>query len=149
MHELIASPFLDEYLVVRPGHDGGVQIPLARYLELSKAASLGHDVPTWLADASRQAWGLGFDTSRPLADTVLIRPLSPYGMSRASWELNLGCDFECDHCYLGAKKFQGLSWPDKERLLNIIRDAGVLVLQMTGGEPLIDPHFPAAYTYAY
>lgn len=27
MHELIASPFLDEHLVLRPGHDTGVQIP--------------------------------------------------------------------------------------------------------------------------
>ncbi|WP_406476250.1 hypothetical protein [Streptomyces sp. NBC_01615] len=45
MHQLIASPFLDEYLVLRPGHDTGVQIPLARYLELSKAATTGEDAP--------------------------------------------------------------------------------------------------------
>ncbi|MFD4541419.1 hypothetical protein [Streptomyces bauhiniae] len=40
-YQLIVSPFLGEYLVLRPGDDNGVQIPLARYLELSRGASTG------------------------------------------------------------------------------------------------------------
>ncbi|WP_405948895.1 radical SAM protein [Streptomyces prunicolor] len=149
MHQLIASPFLDEYLVLRPGHDTGVQIPLARYLELSKAASTDDDAPQWLVDAAHQAWSLELPAHRPLRDTVLVRALSPYGMARASYEINKGCDYDCPHCYLGLKRFEGMHWDDKVRLLDIMRDAGVLWLQITGGEPLIDREFPEAYAYAY
>ncbi|KUO20532.1 radical SAM protein [Streptomyces dysideae] len=149
MHQLIASPFLDEYLVLRPGHDAGVQIPLTRYLELSKVASTGDDAPQWLVDAARQAWRLDLPSDRPLRETVLVRAPSPYGMARASYEINKGCDYDCPHCYLGLKRFEGMPWDDKVRLLDIMRDAGVLWLQITGGEPLIDREFPEAYAHAY
>ena len=148
-HELIASPFLDDYLVLRPGHDRGVQIPHVRYLEISKAASAGDVTPPWLISAVGRAWAFDLDPHRPLGDTVHVRAPSPYGLARASWEINKGCDYACDHCYLGLKKFEGLPWADKVRLLDIMRDAGVLWLQITGGEPLIDREFPEAYAYAY
>ncbi|MFF1696875.1 hypothetical protein ACFVXC_25230 [Streptomyces sp. NPDC058257] len=83
-HELIASPFLDEYLVLRPGNDNGGQIPLARFLELSKTASTGTEAPQWLLDGARQAWGLGLPAHRPLREPDLVRAPSPYGMARAS-----------------------------------------------------------------
>ncbi|MFF3653333.1 radical SAM protein [Streptomyces sp. NPDC002181] len=148
-HSLVVSPFLDEYLVLRPGHDDGVQIPLARYLELSKAASTGAEAPAWLVDGARQAWGLDLPEGEPLRDKVLVRALSTYGMSRASWEINKGCDYDCEFCYLGPKKFESMPGPDKIRLLDIMRDAGVLWLQITGGEPLVDREFPEMYSYAY
>ncbi|MEV0440960.1 radical SAM protein [Streptomyces spectabilis] len=148
-HELIASPFLDEYLVLRPGHDDGVQIPLGRYLELSKASSTGSAPPQWLVEGASQVWGVALDPVRPLTDSVIVRSPSEYGMARASYEINLGCDYDCAFCYLGAKKFEGLPMVDKVRLLDIMRDAGVLWLQMTGGEPLIDRDFPDAYSHAY
>jgi MoaA/NifB/PqqE/SkfB family radical SAM enzyme len=84
-----------------------------------------------------------------LADTVLVRARSPYAYGRASYELNLGCNYDCEHCYLGLKKFEGLSWPDRERLLDIMAEAGVLWLQLTGGEPLIDKLFPDVYARAF
>jgi hypothetical protein len=37
----------------------------------------------------------------------------------------------------------------KRRLLTVMRDAGVIWLQITGGEPLIDPDFPEAYRLAH
>lgn len=37
----------------------------------------------------------------------------------------------------------------RERLLEAIRDAGVLWLQLTGGEPMVDRLFAAVYTRAY
>jgi len=55
----------------------------------------------------------------------------------------------CSHCYLGLKEFAGLPWPDKERLLLMMRDAGVIWLQITGGEPTIDKHFTDAYRLAF
>jgi hypothetical protein len=48
---------------------------------------------------------------------------------------------DCKHCYLGLKEFAGLGWPARERILVAMRDAGVLWLQLTGGEPTIDPLF--------
>nr|WP_246421947.1 radical SAM protein [Nocardiopsis mwathae] len=60
----------------------------------------------------------------------------------------MGCNFGCKHCYLGPKPFSGLTWPERDRLLHLLRDAGVVWLQLTGGEPTIDPHFLAVYQRA-
>jgi MoaA/NifB/PqqE/SkfB family radical SAM enzyme len=79
---------------------------------------------------------------------VLVRRPSPYGHGRASYELNLGCNYDCEHCYLGLKQFEGLSWPDRERLLHLLCEAGVLWLQLTGDEPLIDKLFIDGYSLA-
>jgi len=46
--------------------------------------------------------------------------------------VNLGCNYDCEHCYLGDKMFAGLDWPGRERLLSVMADAGVLWLQLTG-----------------
>ncbi len=92
--------------------------------------------------------GLELD-GRPVHDVVLLRKESPYGFGRASYELNLGCNYDCEHCYLGLKRFDGLSWPDRERLLRMLDEAGVLWLQLTGGEPLIDRLFLDVYGLAY
>lgn len=131
MHEFIVSPFLGNYVVVRQGHRNGVTIPRAKYLELVEAVPV--DItPAWLVAAARRAWDLDI-SDEPMSRTLLVRPESPFGYGRASYELNLGCNYDCEHCYLGLKRFDGLSWPDRERLLHIMRDAGVLWLQLTGG----------------
>jgi MoaA/NifB/PqqE/SkfB family radical SAM enzyme len=148
VHELIASPFLDDYLVLRPGSARGLKIPHPRYLELRQAAAGGDPCPVWLADAVRRQWELDLG-ARPAGEAVLVRERSPYGYGRASYELNLGCNYDCEHCYLGLKRFRGLPWPDRERLLHILRDAGVLWLQLTGGEPLIDKLFAEVYGLAH
>jgi organic radical activating enzyme len=148
VHELIASPFLDGYLVLRPGSPRALKIPQRHYVELQEAAVGGHAPPSWLQDAAHRRWDLDV-TRRSLSQVVLVRSPSPYGYGRASYELNLGCNYDCEHCYLGLKKFEGLSWPDRERLLHIMRDAGVLWLQLTGGEPLIDKLFTDVYGLAY
>jgi hypothetical protein len=141
LHDLIASPFLGDYLVTRPDSERGVKMPHSRYVELDSAASGDLPVPAWLVDVARRCWGLDL-TGRKTRDAVLVRKESAYGFGRASYELNLGCNYDCEHCYLGLKRFSGLPWPDREKLLHIMRDAGVLWLQLTGGEPLIDKLFP-------
>lgn len=143
MHELIASPFLDDHLVLRPGDGRGLRIPPLRFAELEDAV----EVPAWLVDAALRRWGI--DVSGPRAQKVLVRKASPYGYGRASYELNLGCNYDCEHCYLGLKTFSGLTWPQRERLLEIMRDAGVLWLQLTGGEPMVDKLFTDTYARAY
>ncbi|MFE2992707.1 radical SAM protein [Streptomyces sp. NPDC059262] len=143
----MASPFLSDYLLLlHPGHPSGVRIPEARYNELRALTGLDA-APVWLHDAARQAWGLTLD--RPLAADLLVRERSRYGYAKASWEINLGCDYDCAFCYLGEKRFEGLDWEGKQQLLRTMRDAGVLWLQITGGEALIDREFGAAYEYAH
>lgn len=147
-YELIASPFLDEHLLLRPGQQNGVRLPRRLYDQLRQLAADQETIPDWLADAAVTAWRVDV-ASRPVEGTVLVRQPSPYGYCRASYELNLGCNFDCEHCYLAQKRFSGLSWPDREKLLTAMRDAGVLWLQLTGGEPLIDTLFAETYTLAY
>ncbi|MDO0914047.1 radical SAM protein [Streptomyces sp. DT2A-34] len=148
MHDLIASPFQDDHLVLRPGSPKALKIPRLKFVQLKAAVSGGEPVPVWLADAVRRSWKIDL-AGRPAAGTVLIRATGPYKISRATWELNLGCDYDCVMCYLGEKRFEGLDMAGKRRLLEVMTEAGVIWLQMTGGEPLIDPDFPAAYRYAH
>ena len=147
MHDLIASPFLDDYVVLRPGSTRGIKIGPRRHRELEQAADQG--CPQWLVDAVRRRWPDLDLSNRQVRQTVLVRSVSPYGFGRASYELNLGCNYDCEHCYLGLKTFEGLSWPDRERLLRVMRDAGVLWLQLTGGEPLIDKLFGDVYALTF
>ncbi len=55
MHELIASPFLGDYIVVRPGHRNGMKIPNSKYRELAQAVCADM-IPVWLVEAARHAW---------------------------------------------------------------------------------------------
>jgi MoaA/NifB/PqqE/SkfB family radical SAM enzyme len=145
MHEVIVSPFLGSYAVLRPGAANGMKISRARYEEIASADGRG---PRWFTDAVRRAWRVDI-SERPLRETTLVRPETAHGYGRASYELNLGCNYDCEHCYLGLKKFEGLEWPERERLLEVLRDAGVVWLQLTGGEPMIDRLFAEVYGRAY
>jgi uncharacterized Fe-S cluster-containing radical SAM superfamily protein len=147
MHDLVCSPFLDQHLVLRPGWPDGLRIPRRHYEELLSADG-DSPVPGWLAEAAARTWHLRL-SGRPAGAAVLVRERSALGYGRASYELNLGCNYDCEHCYLGLKKFESLQWADRERLLNMLRDAGVLFLQLTGGEPLIDRLFPQVYARAW
>jgi MoaA/NifB/PqqE/SkfB family radical SAM enzyme len=148
MHALITSRFLEEYLVLRPGHVQGLRITRPAYLYLRDAVCAGAAVPAWLASAALTTWNLDL-AGQPAVGTILVREESRYEYGRASYELNLGCNYACEHCYLGLKTFSGLTWPQRERLLHVMRDAGVLWLQLTGGEPLIDKLYAEVHTLAY
>ena len=60
----------------------------------------------WLAVAARALWGLDV-AGQAAGVTVMVRPETEYGYARASYELNLGCNFDCEHCYLGEKAVFG------------------------------------------
>jgi len=129
-HQLIASPYPDGHLVVSPGREGGIKVGVNRYAELRDAAP-ADPVPGWLAVAACALWGLDVD-GRAASGTIIVRPDTAYGYARASYELNLGFNFDCEHCYLGEKAFVGMDWPGRERLLGVMKEAGVLWLQLTG-----------------
>lgn len=148
MHEVIASPQHDKFAILRPGARKGIQIPAAMYHELQAAENQSRPVPEWLSDATEKAWGLQL-AGRQLKDTVLVRPLTRLNYSRATYEINKGCNYNCEHCYLAERTFAGLPIEQKGQLLHLLHDAGVLWLQFTGGEPTIDRDFHEAYRQAY
>ncbi|MEV5567618.1 radical SAM protein [Streptomyces sp. NPDC052196] len=147
-HELIVSPFLDHYLVLRPGDPSGLRIKSTHYADLRHRAASDERLPSWLHAATRQRWGLDLG-NHPASKALLIRDPSPFGHGRASYEVNNGCNWACDHCVYGAKRHEGLRWPPREKLLHILRDAGVLWVELGGGECTIDPLFPETYALAY
>ncbi|MFC5218843.1 radical SAM protein [Streptomyces coerulescens] len=148
MHQLIATPFGERRLILRPGSTKAVQLPHDKFNELRTLATVPNTVPQWLVNAVHAQWHIDL-TGRSVDDVLLVRQAGPFKVSRTTWEINLGCDYDCGICYLGKKRFEGLDLPGKRRLLAVMRDAGVIWLQITGGEPLIDPHFPEAYRLAH
>ena len=119
--QLIASPYPDGHVIVSPGREGGIRIGAGLYAQLHDAPPDAL-VPGWLVEPARTALGVEV-AGRSLAGTLLVRPETSYGYARASYELNLGCNFDCEHCYLGEKRFDGLNWPDRVRLLDVIAEA--------------------------
>jgi|GEM_PF-570618 len=146
-HRVIASPFLTHHLLVAPGSTSGVTISPERYRALHALFVSDREVPGWLTAVAHQRWGM--EIAGPMRGSVLVREATALNYGRASHEVNLGCNYDCEHCYLGLKKFDGMEWDDRARLLHAIRDAGVLWLQLTGGEPMIDKHFIDVYRLAY
>ncbi|MCM2391824.1 radical SAM protein [Streptomyces albipurpureus] len=148
MHQVVATPQDDKFAVVRQGEQKALHIPRSFYEEVVEAVAGGSPVPGWLADAAQAAWGLR-PAGQPSDTAVLVRPLTILNYSRATFEINKGCNFGCEHCFLPERKFEGLGMDEKRLLLTMLRDAGVLWLQFTGGEPTIDRDFPAAYRMAH
>jgi hypothetical protein len=91
-HQLIASPYPGGHLVVSPGREGGIKIGVNKYAELRDAAPAA-PVPGWLAAAARAQWDQDV-TGLTTAGAVVVRPETPYGYARASYELNLGCNYD-------------------------------------------------------
>lgn len=124
MHTLIAGPQQHTYLVARPGARRGVQLRAARYDELAAADAADALVPEWLVDAARKTWALDL-AGRPVHGTVVVRARTRLNYSRATWELNKGCNFNCAMCYLAQRTFEGLPWSEKARLIDMFCEAGV------------------------
>lgn len=148
MHQLIVSPFLGDYLVLQPGNSKGLKVPAHRYLELEQTAAAGAEVPEWLCRPVLKQWGLDL-RGRSAPEVLLVRATSEHEYGRASYEVNMACNWECPHCYLGLKEDAGMEWEDRVKVLRTLQEAGVLWLQITGGEPTIDRLFPAVYSLAY
>ncbi|KQV12425.1 MULTISPECIES: radical SAM protein [unclassified Kitasatospora] len=148
-HQLIGSRFLDDYLIVHPGSTAGIKVPQEQYAELERTTRAGETTPYWLIKAARRRWALDLPVSVPASNFLLLREKADPQYSRASWEINLGCNYDCEHCYLGEKKFEGLSMEGKAKLLRTMQEVGVLWLQITGGEPTVDRDFADSYTLAY
>jgi radical SAM protein with 4Fe4S-binding SPASM domain len=68
----------------------------------------------------------------------------------ASIELTPKCNFKCIHCYLDDKRTENdeMSTSQIKSVIDILSDAGMLMLTLTGGEPLLRKDFKELYIYA-
>ncbi|GAA1025780.1 hypothetical protein GCM10009557_01040 [Virgisporangium ochraceum] len=150
MYEAIVSPQEDQFMAVRPGHSRGMSLPEDFYTELLDGRDQGLSVPNWFVDGADRQWAINLD-GRRIDEALIVRAPSTTAVtySRATYEINKGCNFACEHCYLELRPFEGLTAPDKLRLIDMLVDMGVFWFQITGGEPLIDPDFPATYERAH
>ncbi len=65
-----------------------------------------------------------------------------------SLELTHRCNVRCTHCYLSHGDGE-LDAAGMHRLLDLLRDHGVLSLMLTGGEPLLRADFRELYSHAH
>ena len=72
---------------------------------------------------------------------------TPFG---ATIELTPKCNFNCIHCYLGKKRSNAseMSTFQIKSIFDTLAEAGMLVLFLTGGEPLLRKDFIELYIYA-
>jgi hypothetical protein len=92
-HDLIAAPFLGQHLLLRPGSAAGIQLPRGHFDQLADAAAAGTPYPSWLPGLARETWQVRLPDSGAMGERVLVREESPFGYGRASWEINLGCNY--------------------------------------------------------
>jgi radical SAM protein with 4Fe4S-binding SPASM domain len=81
-----------------------------------------------------------------------VRDLRDLGISyiqEVHWELTNHCNFRCVHCYLAPDPRPELGTAEVFRLLDEMQAAGVLMLTLTGGEPLLRRDFSEIYRRAH
>jgi MoaA/NifB/PqqE/SkfB family radical SAM enzyme len=59
------------------------------------------------------------------------------------WSITGRCNYKCRHCFMSAPDYQGrdLSLGQCVRVLDQLAENGVYNVSVTGGEPLVSPHF--------
>ena len=137
----------DLRLLARQSDDYTLLAPAA-YDVLKRAVQQHQPLPPSILMRAKTMWGLDL-ASLDAARALLIREPTEYDYSNASWELNLRCNYNCEHCYLGPRPHDSLRMPGRLKILAAMRDLGVYRLQLTGGEPMIDRYFVESYLAAY
>ena len=145
---LVVGTSSSGHVVLHQPDRQALRITPQRHTEIIRAVREDALVPGWLPQAARQVWHLNL-TGQKARQVLLIRPDTSAGVDRASWELDLACNFACPHCYLQQRPHESLTWVDRQRIIETLVQAGVLWLQLAGGEPLLDRLFPRTYQAAY
>ena len=137
----------DLRLLARTSDDYMLLAPEA-YDVLKRAVHEHRPLPASILVRAQKMWGLDLSAMNATR-ALLIRERTEYDYANASWELNLRCNYNCAHCYLGARPLGSLQMPGRLKVLAAMRDLGVYRLQLTGGEPMIDRYFVETYLAAY
>ena len=85
----------------------------------------------------------------PSDGTQFLDPEQEYrnfpGMYKNSvqWSITGRCNYRCRHCFMSAPDYKGedLTLEQCKRIVNQLADNGIFSVSITGGEPLINPHF--------
>ncbi|HCZ9270431.1 TPA: radical SAM protein [Vibrio alginolyticus] len=72
-----------------------------------------------------------------------------HSLNTATIEILSKCNFDCMHCYLDNKNNKSLTLNKWFISISNLNKLGITKLIITGGEPLLHPHFSEIYTYAY
>ena len=56
-------------------------------------------------------------------------------------ELTTKCNLRCKHCYASSCKGKDISYSELFQALSSLKDRGLCGIELTGGEPLLHPHF--------
>jgi len=92
------------------------------------------------------------DASRSFVD-ILDKPKSIDFQTTGNWEiptpthasieLTYKCNFSCRHCYINSGPENDEFWKKNKlfEILNGLKRLGVLIIELTGGEPLMHPDF--------
>ncbi|MDR2624028.1 MAG: radical SAM protein [Methanobrevibacter sp.] len=70
--------------------------------------------------------------------------------SHVSFELTSTCNYKCKHCYNDCEPNKNEKYLNKDKIINILnqlREIGVLVIELTGGEPFLHPDFKEILTH--
>ena len=70
-------------------------------------------------------------------------------LETATIELISKCNFDCKHCYLDEKNSLSLSFTEWIKVIDILHEAGIKSIVLTGGEPLLHPNFKEIYLYIW
>ena len=59
------------------------------------------------------------------------------------WSITGRCNYKCRHCFISAPDYKGkdLSLEECIHILDELKSCGIRCLGITGGEPLVNPHF--------
>ncbi|KYK32125.1 MAG: radical SAM protein [Theionarchaea archaeon] len=70
-------------------------------------------------------------------------------IENVSFEITRQCNLRCKHCYSnsGVKRDKELTVKEIKKLIDQLANIGVLNVMLTGGEPLLHPHFFDVLTY--
>lgn len=147
MQPIVVVPRSDHAMVMTRDHPSFLKVTTEAY-QILDGLSPADEVPDWLSQAIEDKWRLPAK-GKTVAELIHVRKPSSYGYEVASWELNLLCNYNCAHCYLGERPNASLDLESRMEILRVISELGVYRLQITGGEPLIDKHFVETYEEAY
>lgn len=68
----------------------------------------------------------------------------------ATWEITNICNFSCAFCYINSEKSinkQFISFDKAKEMIDVLVEAGLLLVYLTGGEVLSHPNFDEIYKY--
>lgn len=90
-------------------------------------------------------------------DARTIKPTTGFGLLKQAWskvrqpsiaivEITGRCNLYCPHCYAaGVKTELGMTSGQLKEVASILKEKGVLIVTMTGGEPMARPDFKDIY----